>query len=1003
MKRSLVTGFSLLIFLLTTTAQTSMPKGDPDQLFYIATEQFQRGEFAGSYRAIDTWLQESPSGAHLEEAQFIKAASSWELNRRETSLLLVAFLKNWPASPYAEKAYYLLGCSAMEAGQYTDAMAYFKRCPESALSPSERVHYTFRLAYTAMKQGDRETARKLFSQLASGESRYAASAGFFLAYMNYETGKANEALTGFAPYAENEQLNATLPCLNVQLLYASGKNKEAISMAKSLLGVVTDKTQQTEIQRILAAASFDNKDYDESRQAYIAYMAGEPTVHPTDLYRIGVLNYIADEYDRAITRLSTLQDRKDAMGQSALYHIGLCYLKKKNYEQARMSLEQASLLDFDTSTKEKALYNYAVLCYETNYSAFNEQVNAFMRFLEAFPKSEFVDKANSYLAEALLSSKDYQRSLSVIEKVTKPDANLLRTKAKLLFLLGTESLSNKSYSQALDYFNQSLALTGKTGSSVVEVYYWRGEAYFQLQRFKDAQADFKRFVDQPEAKKMEAWLSGLYGIGYCGFELKNYAEALSRFESFTLSSGAEKDSRYADVLNRMGDCQYMQRRYDKAAQLYQKADKATQGGNDYAVYQQSLMLGLQKQYQAKLNALKQFETRFGESDLLDDALLETGKTYASLKEWASAISTFSGLMERFPSSPLSRKAGIQIALIQVNNQDVAQAIESYKRVIERYPKSQEAQTALSDLKMLYMGNNRVNEYVDYVKQLDVPIAMGAGEQDSLTFMAAENQLMDGKESEAKTAFESYISLFPDGNHVADAHYHLAKLSLSKNEENEALAHLEFVAKQKGHPFQTESCELLASLYLKQDRLEDAATQFASLETLSTDKETRHSAQMGLLQCQAKLEKDKEVITLATKLLKEKDLDADKITEARYYRAKSYLNTNKNDLAKTDLQLLSKEVKTVYGAESRFLLAELYFKQNNLKESETIINQFIKEGTPHAYWLAQGFLLLADINMQRKDDFQAKQYLLSLKENYKADDDIAGLIEARLNKISQRNN
>jgi len=1003
MKRFLVTGLSFVVFLLTTTAQISTPKGDPDQLFYIATEQFQRGEFAGSYRAINTWLQETPSSYHLEEAQFIMAASSWELNRRETSLLLIGFLKKWPASPYAVNAYYLLGCSAMEAGQFEDAMAYFKRCPESALSPVERINYAFRLAYTAMQRGDRETAQRLFSKLASGESRYAASAGFFLAYMNYTEGKANEALKGFAPYTNNEQLNASLPCLNVQLLYASGENKEAIEMTRSLVGQVSDKVLQTEMVRILAAACFDNKEYADSRQAYIVYMSQDPTVHPTDVYRIGVLNYIADEYDKAITRLSTLVDRKDAIGQSAVYHLGLCYLKKKNNQQARMCFEQASLLNFDASTQEKALYNYAVLCYDTEYSAFNEQVNAFLRFLEAFPKSELAEKANSYLAEALLSSKDYQRSLAVINGVKKPDASLIKTKAKLLFLLGSESLSNKSYKQALAYFDQSLALTGKTGPGVVEIYYWRGEANFELEHYMDAQADFKVFIDQPEAKKMSAWLSAIYGIGYCGFELHNFPEALSSFESFTTSSGAEKDSRYPDVLNRMGDCQHMLKHYDKAAQLFQKSDKATQGGNDYAVYQQSMMLGLQKQYQAKLNVLKQFETRFSGSDLIDDALLETGKTYASLSDWSSAISSFTKLMDRFPTSPLSRKAGIQIALIQVNNHDVALAIDSYKRVIERYPKSQEAQTALSDLKMLYIENNQVADYVNYTKNLDIPITMDSGEQDSLTFMAAEVQLMNGNDSEAKAAFENYIDLFPNGNHVIDSHYHLAKLSLSENDEADAITHLAFVANQTGNLFQTESLELLASLYLKQNRFDEAAAQFAVLEMLSSDKKTRHTAQMGLLHCGVGLKNDKDIITLASTLLAEKDVDTDNMVEARYYRAKSYLNTDKTDLAKADLLLLSKEVKTAYGAESCFLLAELYFKQNDLKESETIINQFIKDGTPHAYWLAHGFLLLADINMQRKDDFQAKQYLLSLKENYKADDDIAGLIEARLNKISQRNN
>lgn len=1003
MKRFIVTGYLLIVFLMTIPAQTSTPKGDPDQLFYIATEQFQRGEYAGSFRAIDTWLDESPCGDHLEEAQFIKAASSWELNRRETSLLLIDFLKKWPASPYAEKAYYLLGCSAMEAGQYEDAMAYFKRCPESALSPAERIHYVFRMAYTAMKKGDKDLARQLFSDVASGESRYAASAGFFLAYMNYEAGNADAALTGFAPYADNNQLNASLPCLNVQLLYASGKNKEAIELARSLVNQVSDKVLQTEIIRILAAACFDNKDYDDSRQAYIAYMTDKPTVHPTDLYRIGILNYIAEEYDKAITRLSTLVDRKDAMGQSAMYHLGMCYLKNKNNEQARMSFEQASLLDYDASTKEKALYNYAVLCYETDYSAFNEQVNAFMRFLEAFPSSKLADKANSYLAEALLSSKDYQRSLSVINRVEKPDATLLKAKAKLLFLLGTESVSGKSFIQALDYFNQSLTLMGKNSSDASEIYYWKGEANFQLQRYKDAEADYKRYLEQPQAKKMKAWFPALYGMGYCLFVRENYSEALSRFESFTSTSGAEKDERYSDVLNRMGDCQHMLRRFEKAAQLYQKADKATQGGNDYAVFQQAKMLGLQKQYQVKLNTLKQFETRFNGSDLIDDALLETGKTYASMKEWALAISTFSNLMERFPVSPLSRKAGIQIALIQVNNQEIAKAIDSYKRVIELFPKSQEAQTALSDLKMLYVESNKVSDFINYTKGLDIAVAMDATEQDSLTFMAAESQLMNGNEKEAKAAFITYISLFPEGNHVIDSHYHLGKLSLSENNEEEAIRHLTFVANQTGHVFQVESVELLASLYLKQNRYEEATTQFSQLERLSSDKQTRQTAQMGRLRCCVKLENDDEMIALASMLLNDKELDADQLTETRYYRAKSYLKTNKATLAKTDLQALSKEVKTVYGAESRFLLADLYFKQNELKEAETLINQFIKDGTAHSYWLARSFLLLSDIYVQRKDNFQAKQYLLSLKENYKADDDIAGLIETRLNKLSQRNN
>lgn len=72
----------------------------------------------------------------------------------------------------------------------------------------------------------------------------------------------------------------------------------------------------------------------------------------------------------------------------------------------------------------------------------------------------------------------------------------------------------------------------------------------------------------------------------------------------------------------------------------------------------------------------------------------------------------------------------------------------------------------------------------------------------------------------------------------------------------------------------------------------------------------------------------------------------------------------------------------------------------MKNAEHLINEMIETGTPHQYWLAREFILLADINISRKDNFQAKQYLLSLKNNYDASDDIAEMIEQRLKQIGQ---
>ena len=72
-------------------------------------------------------------------------------------------------------------------------------------------------------------------------------------------------------------------------------------------------------------------------------------------------------------------------------------------------------------------------------------------------------------------------------------------------------------------------------------------------------------------------------------------------------------------------------------------------------------------------------------------------------------------------------------------------------------------------------------------------------------------------------------------------------------------------------------------------------------------------------------------------------------------------------------------------------------------TEKEIFAFIDQNTPHQYWLAKSFILLSDIYMKQGKMFEAKQYLLSVRENYNGNDDIASEIKLRLNRIEQSEN
>jgi hypothetical protein len=104
----------------------------------------------------------------------------------------------------------------------------------------------------------------------------------------------------------------------------------------------------------------------------------------------------------------------------------------------------------------------------------------------------------------------------------------------------------------------------------------------------------------------------------------------------------------------------------------------------------------------------------------------------------------------------------------------------------------------------------------------------------------------------------------------------------------------------------------------------------------------------------------------------------------------------------DLEPLAEDTRTKEGAESKYLLAELMFADGQYTECEEEILDYIEVSTPHTYWLARSFVLLSDVYTIQGKNMEAKQYLISLQNNYDEDDDIAGMIEERLSKLEKTN-
>ena len=70
-----------------------------------------------------------------------------------------------------------------------------------------------------------------------------------------------------------------------------------------------------------------------------------------------------------------------------------------------------------------------------------------------------------------------------------------------------------------------------------------------------------------------------------------------------------------------------------------------------------------------------------------------------------------------------------------------------------------------------------------------------------------------------------------------------------------------------------------------------------------------------------------------------------------------------------------------GSEAKYLLADIYFKNNELAMAETEIKALVKMKPSYNYWVAKGLMLQTRIHMRNDDLFQAEQTLKSVIDFY----------------------
>ncbi|HZK03387.1 MAG TPA: tetratricopeptide repeat protein [Bacteroidaceae bacterium] len=995
--------FFLSIWFGRVISQDRTLPNTSERYFQEGVSLFENGDYNAAKREFEKWryngLSNKTSKTRIHKVDYMTAVIESELDSINARLILGKFIDKYPGSVWMNRIVALMGSACFNQGDYMEALAWFDKCEPEQLNKKECSRMILHQAVSLIKTNRVSQGYIMLSALSIMGSDYSDEIIYYKAYSDYFEGRLEAAANGFRQSIESLEFS------NWSLLYLSeislrnNDYSESANLARAILESDPEISIRVEALRVLGESLSGLKNFGEAEAVLLEYDRESNSPQRSTIYQLGMSKYYNKDYNGAIEYLQRITFELDELAQYAYLHIALCALELNENNKARLAFEQASLIPGNQSVREQAMYNLALSVHETSYSPFAESVTVFEKFLNEFPASTYTDNVNSYLTDVYMSTNSYEAALSSIEKIRNPGPSILEAKQQLLYRKGIEQYVGGRYDDVTECMSEAIDLATYNKQTAADSYFWRAETFYREGQYTKAASDYYQYLTLTDNRGGEYYGLSMYGLGYVAYQQKNYSKALSEWKQFLRLTDTEKVSKgvVADIYARIGDCYFYDRQYNQAFDFYSKSVDANFPSGDYPLFQMGLVNGLRKNYAGKIDMLNRLTSEYPRSIFVISALYEQGRAYQQLEMSDNAIQTFQRIVDDYPLSDLARKSLAEISLILYQKDQFDEAIKSYKKVIDTYPGSEESRLALSDLRSIYIEIGNVQEFISYTSQIQDAIPLNIDEKDSLTYAAAEKSFSRGDKNSAKESFSSYIEQFPKGAFNANAKYYLGLLYQEDNDYENALDYYLSASEYKHSRFSEEALDRAAELSYAVGDFETSFRTYVQLSQKVVSGERVRYSNMGALRSADKLGRNIDVIQYVDKLL-QTNLNETEQVEIRYYRAKALIRENLFDQAIVDLTMLKSDTRSLFGAESHYLLSQLYYDSEKLDEAEANILNFISEGTPHSYWLARSFILLSDIYKSQGKSIEARQYLLSLRQNYTGKDDISEMISERLTKL-----
>lgn len=972
-----ICGVIPFFIFLTASAQQQLSQTKAEQLFQKGTELVVHENFGAARKVFSDFLEHaSPTDPRREEAEYYVAFSALNLNHTDGEKLIDQYITHFPSSPKAATAYYDLANFFYAGNKYSKAIQYYKKVEFPALTQNQQSEAHFNWGYSHFNLKELDQALPQFNFVKNQSNTFSPAANYYAGFIEYSKGLYSDALTDLKKAESNPSYSAIVPYLIANVYYKQERYDDLLAYASSVQNR-SGLQNAEDMAMLIAEAYYFKRDYQKAADAYEQFLANNAgRAAGGVLFRAGYSNYELNKSDKAISYLSKAAASKDSISYYASYYLGIVYLKRGEKPLAQNAFDYARKIPNDAKLAEEASFQYGKVTYDAGRP--EVAISEFEKFLDTYRGSAHATEVKELLAQAYVNGNNFHKAIEYIESLPSKNPQVQQAYQKATYLMGAELFNKNNYQEAVSYFQKSLQYP-RDAQYVALASFWAAESYSIGHKAEAAIPHYQKVLSLDAQAEPDLIPKTRYGLGYAYYSLEDYGRALTNFREFVKASNRNTRN-YADGLIRLADCYYVSKQYDEALSTYTMARNVGSPDNDYILLQSGVINGINRNYGEARNLFTSLIANYPTSPYRDEALFQRAQFEIEQGNNQAAIDGLSQLIRESSHSKFLPYAYMRRAVSYYNLKQYDKTISDYSAVITQFPNHPVAQDALLPLQDALTLAGRGGDFQQYLTRFKQTNPENKG-LEAIEFEAAKNAFFDQKYPNALLSLNNFIKTYPESPRLQEARYYIAESYYRMKDPRKALPIYQALANDKNFAMGSRVVGRIGEIQFTQGNYEAAIASFHMLERLATNKSEQSNAWQGLMRSFNLLARYDSSDVYANIILNRGAVNAGAQNEASLILGKNAFARGDFDAAQDEFLTTLNTARDEYGAEAKYMLAEIFYLQKEYKKSYETLLGLTEDFAAYDLWVGKAYLLMADNFLAMDQVFQARATLQSLVDNF----------------------